>query len=78
MINKTRKFLATQTSKMGKDMSQLVLKTLDKKLRKLGRNSLEYVQQEHFYKQAMGNAFYNIVVSAKKDRIHMLQSSQHL
>ncbi|XP_066492564.1 uncharacterized protein [Tiliqua scincoides] len=66
MINKTRKFLATQTSKRGKDMSQLLMKTLDKKLRKLGRNSLEYGQQEHFYKQAMENAFYDVVVSEKK------------
>ncbi|XP_061460781.1 uncharacterized protein LOC133374207 [Rhineura floridana] len=61
-IDATGKFLATQASKRGKDMSQLVLKTLDKKSRKLGRTSLEYLQQEHFYKQAMGNVFYNVVV----------------
>lgn len=64
MINKTKKFLATQTSKKGKDMSQLVLKTLDKKLRKMGRNSFEYGQQEHFYKQTMENAFYDVVETA--------------
>ncbi|XP_063002859.1 uncharacterized protein LOC134412779 [Elgaria multicarinata webbii] len=63
-IGKIRKFLETQASKNGKDMSQLLLKTLDKKLRKLGRSSLEYRQQEDFYKQAMGNAFYNIVETA--------------
>lgn len=64
MINKTKTFLATQTSKKGKDMSQLVLKTLDKKLRKMGRNSFEYGQQEHFYKQTMENAFYDVVETA--------------
>ncbi|XP_044286328.1 uncharacterized protein LOC123023551 [Varanus komodoensis] len=63
-IGNRRKFLATQASKRGKAVSQLVLKTLDKKIRKLGCSSLEYQQQEQFYKQVVGNAFYNVVETA--------------
>nr|XP_028563491.1 uncharacterized protein LOC114585224 isoform X1 [Podarcis muralis]XP_028563493.1 uncharacterized protein LOC114585224 isoform X1 [Podarcis muralis] len=63
-VDKTRKFLAARASKRGKEMSQLVLKILDKKTKKLGCTSLEYLQQEDFYKQTMGAVFYNVVETA--------------
>ncbi|XP_067422127.1 uncharacterized protein [Emydura macquarii macquarii] len=60
-VAKTKKFVDTQTNKRGKELSQLVLNTMDKKIRKLGRHSSEYYQQEYFYKEAMGNALYSLV-----------------
>ncbi|XP_019401227.1 PREDICTED: uncharacterized protein LOC109317166 [Crocodylus porosus] len=63
-VDKTNKFLGTQASKSGKEVSELVLQTMDKKLKKLGRNSPEYRQQEYLYKEAMGNTFYSLMETA--------------
>ncbi|XP_065429599.1 uncharacterized protein LOC135976648 [Chrysemys picta bellii] len=60
-VANTKKFVDTQANKRGQELSQLVLHGMDKKIRKLGRHSPEYYQQEYFYKEAMGNAFYSLV-----------------
>ncbi|XP_039363697.1 uncharacterized protein LOC120387279 isoform X3 [Mauremys reevesii] len=60
-VANTKKFVDTQANKRGQELSQLVLHSMDKKIRKLGRHSPEYYQQEYFYKEAMGNAFYSLV-----------------
>nr|XP_033778363.1 uncharacterized protein LOC117349254 [Geotrypetes seraphini] len=63
-VNKLKKFLTTQSNKKGKDMSLLVLQSLNKKQPKLKRNSPEYQQLERFYEEAMANKFYILVESA--------------
>ncbi|XP_053560815.1 uncharacterized protein LOC128651855 [Bombina bombina] len=63
-VDKIKKFLSTQTSKKGKEMSMLVLQSLDKKKQKLQRNNPEYQQHQHFYEEAMADAFYNLIETA--------------
>ncbi|CAM4571831.1 unnamed protein product [Lepidochelys kempii] len=60
-VANTKKFVDTQANKRGQELSQLVLHCMDKKIRKLGRHSSEYYQQEYFYKGAMGSTFYSLV-----------------
>ncbi|XP_071992550.1 uncharacterized protein [Engystomops pustulosus] len=59
-----KKFLATQMSKKGKEMSMLIIESLDKKQRKLTRNSPEYQQHQRFYEEAMGEKFYDLIEMA--------------
>ncbi|MGH0159948.1 UNVERIFIED_CONTAM: hypothetical protein FKN15_046227 [Acipenser sinensis] len=42
-------------------MSQLVLQSFDRKIRKQGRNSAEYQREERFYEDAMADAFYTLM-----------------
>ncbi|XP_077340590.1 uncharacterized protein LOC143984158 [Lithobates pipiens] len=60
-ITSTKKFLAMQTSKKGKDLSMLVIESLDKKQQKLQRNSPEYQRHQQFYEEAMGEKFYDLI-----------------
>lgn len=52
-----------QTSKKGKDLSMLVIESLDKKRQKLQRNSPEYQRHQQFFEEAMGEKFYDLIVS---------------
>ncbi|XP_069827888.1 uncharacterized protein [Dendropsophus ebraccatus] len=63
-VSNMKKFLATQRSKKGKELSMLVLESLEKKQRKLQRNSQEYQQHQHFYQEAMGEKFYDLIETA--------------
>ncbi|KAI1893536.1 hypothetical protein AGOR_G00124740 [Albula goreensis] len=60
-INKKKRFLKTQASKSGKEMSQLVLQTLSRKIRRKGRSSAEYQREESFYEEAMGSMFCSLM-----------------
>ncbi|XP_044141558.1 uncharacterized protein LOC122931550 [Bufo gargarizans] len=63
-VSNMKKFMATQMSKKGKQMSMLIIESLDKKLRKLQRNSQEYEQHQGFYEEAMGEKFYDLIEMA--------------
>ncbi|KAG9492735.1 hypothetical protein GDO78_000957 [Eleutherodactylus coqui] len=64
-VSNIKKFLATQLKKQGKEMSMLVIGSLDKKKRrKLKINSQEYQQHQHFYEDAMGEKFYDLIEMA--------------
>ncbi|KAM5180677.1 uncharacterized protein ACMZJ9_001197 [Mantella aurantiaca] len=63
-VKNIKKFLAMQASKKGKDMSMLVIESLNKKQKKLQRNSPEYQRHQQFYKEAMGEKFYNLIETA--------------
>ncbi|XP_056412661.1 uncharacterized protein LOC130355880 isoform X2 [Hyla sarda] len=63
-VSNIKKFLATQMSKKGKEMSLLIIESLDKKQRKLQRNSQEYQQHQRFYEEAMGEKFYDLIEMA--------------
>ncbi|XP_029470461.1 uncharacterized protein LOC115098197 isoform X3 [Rhinatrema bivittatum] len=63
-ITKIKKFLVTQSIKKGKDMTSLVLQSLDKRQPKVQRNSPEYQRLEAFYEEAMADKFYSLVESA--------------
>uniref|UniRef100_W5M7Y6 Uncharacterized protein n=1 Tax=Lepisosteus oculatus TaxID=7918 RepID=W5M7Y6_LEPOC len=56
-----KKFLKTQSKKPGKEISQLVLQRLNRKIRKQGCSSEEYQREEQFYEEAMGNTFYALM-----------------
>ncbi|KAM4701987.1 uncharacterized protein O3C94_002907 [Discoglossus pictus] len=62
-VDKVKKFVSTQTRKKGKEMSMLVLQSLDKKQQKLQRTSPEYQRHQHFYEESMADTFYNLIVS---------------
>ncbi|KAJ8257039.1 hypothetical protein COCON_G00191910 [Conger conger] len=55
--DRKKKFLKTQCSRSGKELSQLVLQTLGRRARRKGRGSVEYQREEAFYEQAMGSTF---------------------
>ncbi|XP_075053847.1 uncharacterized protein LOC142139886 [Mixophyes fleayi] len=63
-VGNIKTFLATQTSKKGKEMSMLVTESLDKKQRKLQRNSPDYQRHQQFYEEAMGETFYDLIEMA--------------
>uniref|UniRef100_UPI00398E776E uncharacterized protein isoform X2 n=1 Tax=Pristiophorus japonicus TaxID=55135 RepID=UPI00398E776E len=63
-IDKINKFLKVQSIKKGKDMTQLVLQSLDRRLQKAGRNHPEYKREEQFFEEAMAETFYALVESA--------------
>ncbi|XP_075709141.1 uncharacterized protein LOC142742856 isoform X3 [Rhinoderma darwinii] len=63
-VSNIKKFIATQMNKKGKEMSMLIIESLDKKQRKLKRNSQEYQQHQRFYEEAMGEKFYNLIEMA--------------
>ncbi|XP_075193872.1 uncharacterized protein LOC142292410 [Anomaloglossus baeobatrachus] len=60
-VSNIKKFLATQISKKGKEMSMIIIESLSKKERKLKRNSQEYQQHQRFYEEAMGEKFYDLI-----------------
>ncbi|XP_073521602.1 uncharacterized protein [Phyllobates terribilis] len=60
-VSNVKKFLATQMSKKGKEMSMLIIESLPKKERKFQRNSQEYQQHQRFYEEAMGEKFYDLI-----------------
>ncbi|XP_069040492.1 uncharacterized protein [Lepisosteus oculatus] len=61
-VHSKKKFLKTQSKKPGKEISQLVLQRLNRKIRKQGCSSEEYQREEQFYEEAMGNTFYALMV----------------
>ncbi|XP_018102319.1 uncharacterized protein LOC108708284 isoform X2 [Xenopus laevis] len=63
-VGNVKKFLATQTSKKGKAMSLLALKSFDNKKQKLQQNSQEYQQHQQFYEEAMADKFYDLIEMA--------------
>ncbi|XP_067823996.1 uncharacterized protein [Heptranchias perlo] len=63
-IDKMNKFLKVQSSKKGKDMTQLVLQSLDRRIQKTGRNHPEYKYEEQFFEEAMAETFYALVETA--------------
>ncbi|XP_075120902.1 uncharacterized protein LOC142195209 [Leptodactylus fuscus] len=63
-VSNVKRFLATQMSKKGKEMSMLIIESLNKKQRKLQRNSQEYQQYQRFYEEAMGEKFYDLIEMA--------------
>nr|XP_014342841.1 PREDICTED: uncharacterized protein LOC102353929 isoform X1 [Latimeria chalumnae] len=66
-VGNIKKFLKTQNQKRGREMSQLVLQTLNRRIKKLGRNSAEYQQEERFYEEAMADKFYTLMETALMD-----------
>ncbi|XP_078080772.1 uncharacterized protein LOC144501205 [Mustelus asterias] len=64
LIDKMNKFMKVQSNKKGKDMTQLVLQSLDRRIQKAGRNHPEYKREEQFYEEAMAETFYTLVESA--------------
>ena len=44
-------------------MSDLVIKSLDKKDQKNGEKNPVYVKEQEFYEKVMGGTFYNLMVS---------------
>ncbi|XP_067866099.1 uncharacterized protein [Heterodontus francisci] len=62
--NKINTFLKVQSNKKGKDMTQLVLQSLDRRIQKARRNHPEYKREEEFYEEAMARTFYTLVESA--------------
>ncbi|KAJ8403826.1 hypothetical protein AAFF_G00346940 [Aldrovandia affinis] len=59
-----KKFLKTRSSGSGKEMSQLVLRTLGRKSQRKGRSSTEYQREEAFFEEAMGSTFYSLMETA--------------
>ncbi|KAG7471300.1 hypothetical protein MATL_G00123070 [Megalops atlanticus] len=62
--DKNKKFLKTQSSRSGKEMSHMVLHTLSRKVRRKGRGTAEYQREERFYEEAMGSTFYSLMETA--------------
>ncbi|XP_063312332.1 uncharacterized protein LOC134611909 [Pelobates fuscus] len=60
-VDNMKKFLKTQTSKKGKEMSMLVLSSLDKKQQKFKTTSPEYQRHQQFFEQAMAEKFYDLI-----------------
>ncbi|KAM8977375.1 uncharacterized protein RCH25_043834 [Pelodytes ibericus] len=63
-VDNVKKFLSIQTNKKGKELSVLVLQSLDKKQWKVKRNSPEYQQHERFFEEAMAEKFYDLIEMA--------------
>ncbi|XP_072099739.1 uncharacterized protein [Mobula birostris] len=63
-VDKTNKFLKVQSNKKGKDMTQLVLQSLDQRIQKAGINHPEYNREEQFFEEAMAETFCRLVESA--------------
>ncbi|XP_072326028.1 uncharacterized protein [Scyliorhinus torazame] len=63
-VDKINKFMKVQSNKKGKDMTQLVLQSLDRRIQKAGRNHPEYKREEQFYEEAMAETFYTLMESA--------------
>ncbi|XP_053311919.1 uncharacterized protein LOC128473690 [Spea bombifrons] len=63
-VDNIKKFLTTQNSKKGKEMSMLVLQSLDKKQQKLQTDSPEYQRHQHFFEEAMAGKFYDLIEMA--------------
>ncbi|XP_043574048.1 uncharacterized protein LOC122563897 isoform X1 [Chiloscyllium plagiosum] len=66
-IDKISKFLKVQLNNKGKNMVQLVLQNLDRRIQKSGSNHPEYKREEQFYEEAMAETFYTLVESAQRN-----------
>ncbi|XP_064159866.1 uncharacterized protein LOC135237057 isoform X2 [Anguilla rostrata] len=66
-VDKKKKFLKTQSSRSGPEMSQLVLQSLSRKIRRKGRGGAEYQREESFYEEAMGSSFCSLMGTSLMD-----------
>ncbi|KAG5836639.1 hypothetical protein ANANG_G00230530 [Anguilla anguilla] len=66
-VDKKKKFLKTQSSRSGPEMSQLVLQSLSRKIRRKGRGGAEYQREESFYEEAMGCSFCSLMDTSLMD-----------